>query len=97
MYQPFLFGATWVLTDSLIIEAFNCGYFSGTNNRCGTKNFLNLMGAAYAQPVLSVLAMRQSRGWAILGAAQWMILTGVLLMSQDNSPTLFYRNVVNCE
>ena len=40
--------------------------------------------------------MRQNRLFALIGAAQWLILAGVLLMTQNNSPTLFYRNMVNC-
>jgi hypothetical protein len=56
-----------------------------------------MLGFAFGQPVLALLAMRQSRLFATIGAAQWLILAGVLLMTQNNSPTLFYRNMVNCE
>jgi hypothetical protein len=95
IWQPMLLGASWVLADVVIIEAYRCGFFS-TNNTCGKKNFLNMLGFAFGQPVLALLAMRQNRFYAMLGAVQWMIVAGVLLMTQNNSPTLFYRNMVNC-
>lgn len=95
IWQPMLFGAAWVLADVVMIEAHQCGFFS-TNNTCGKKNFLNMLGFAFGQPVLALLAMRQNRLFAMIGAAQWMIVAGVLLMTQNNAPTLFYRNMVNC-
>lgn len=95
IWQPVLAGASWVLADVVIIEAYRCQFFS-TNNTCGTKNFLNMLGFAFGQPVLALLAMRQSRLFAAIGAGQWLVLAGVLLMTQNNSPTLFYRNMVNC-
>ena len=55
-----------------------------------------MLGFAFGQPVLALLAMRQSRLFAAIGAGQWLVLAGVLLMTQNNSPTLFYRNMVNC-
>jgi len=96
IWQPILAGASWVLADVVIIEAYRCQFFS-SNNTCGTKNFLNMLGFAFGQPVLALLAMRQSRLFATIGASQWLVLAGALLMTQDNSPTLFYRNMVNCE
>jgi hypothetical protein len=96
IWQPILAGASWVLADVVIIEAYRCQFF-GTNNTCGTKNFLNMLGFAFGQPVLALLAMRQSRLFATIGAAQWLILAGALLMTQNKAPTLFYRNMVNCE
>lgn len=90
-----LLGASWVLADVVIIEAHRCGYFS-TNNTCGGKNFINMLGFAFGQPVLALLAMRQNRLFAMIGAGQWLILSGTLLMTQNKSPTLFYRNMVNC-
>jgi hypothetical protein len=84
------------MADIIIIEAHRCGFFS-KNNTCGSKNFLNMLGFAFGQPVLALLAMRQNRLFATVGAAQWLILAGVLLMTQDNAPTLFYRNMVNCK
>lgn len=90
-----LLGASWVLADVVMIEAHSCGFFS-LNNTCGTKNFINMLGFAFGQPVLALLAMRQNRFFAMIGAAQWMIVAGVLLMTQNNAPTLFYRNMVNC-
>lgn len=96
IWQPMLAGASWVLADVLIVEAHRCGLFS-TNNTCGRKNFINMLGFAFGQPVLALLAMRQNRFYAMLGASQWLILAGALLMTQDNAPTLFYRNMVNCK
>ena len=96
IWQPILAGASWVLADVVIIEAYRCQFFS-SNNTCGTKNFLNMLGFAFGQPVLALLAMRQSRLFATIGASQWLVLAGALLMTQDNSPTLFYRNMVNCK
>jgi len=96
IWQPILAGASWVLADVVIIEAYRCHFF-GTNNTCGTKNFLNMLGFAFGQPVLALLAMRQSRLLATIGAVQWLVLAGALLMTQNKAPTLFYRNMVNCE
>jgi hypothetical protein len=96
IWQPILAGASWVLADVVIIEAYRCHFF-GTNNTCGTKNFLNMLGFAFGQPVLALLAMRQNRLLATIGAVQWLVLAGVLLMTQNNAPTLFYRNMVNCK
>jgi len=56
-----------------------------------------MLGFAFGQPVLALLAMRQNRLFATIGAAQWLILAGILLMTQNKSPTLFYRNMVNCK
>jgi hypothetical protein len=96
IWQPILAGASWVLADVVIIEAYRCHFF-GTNNTCGTKNFLNMLGFAFGQPVLALLAMRQNRLLATIGAIQWLVLAGVLLMTQNKAPTLFYRNMVNCK
>jgi len=56
-----------------------------------------MLGFAFGQPVLALLAMRQNRLLATIGAAQWLVLAGVLLMTQNKAPTLFYRNMVNCK
>ena len=56
-----------------------------------------MLGFAFGQPVLALLAMRQSRLFATIGAVQWLVLAGALLMTQNKAPTLFYRNMVNCE
>lgn len=56
-----------------------------------------MLGFAFGQPVLALLAMRQNRLFATIGAAQWLVLAGALLMTQNKAPTLFYRNMVNCE
>ena len=56
-----------------------------------------MLGFAFGQPVLALLAMRQNRLLATIGAVQWLVLAGVLLMTQNKAPTLFYRNMVNCK
>lgn len=96
IWQFFLLGAVWVLPDILVIEMRVCGFFS-FDNRCGSRNFMNLFGFAYGGPVLAIFALRQHRLAAIIGPVQWMVLVGILLMTEDNYPTLFYRNIVNCE
>ncbi|ORY21896.1 hypothetical protein BCR39DRAFT_488115 [Naematelia encephala] len=93
IWQPWLLGATWVLSDVLVIEMRVCGFF-GEVNRCGTRNFINLLGFAYGCPVLALLALRQNRIFAIFGAIQWNVLAGALVSYQPKTPTLFYRNVV---
>lgn len=96
IWQFFLLGAVWVLPDILVIEMNVCGFFA-YDNRCGSRNFMNLFGFAYGGPVLAIFALRQHRLAAIIGPVQWMVLVGVLLMTEDNYPNLFYRNIVNCE
>jgi hypothetical protein len=96
LWQPWLLCATWYFADILVIEMYTCGYFS-SNNTCGDRNFLNLMGFAFGQPVLAILAMRQNRLFATIGPVQWIILIATTLMTQDDYPKLFYRTVVNCE
>ena len=89
-----------------------CGYYAA-NNQCGTRSFIFLFGWArkssfflhsdqnadpeVGQPVLAVFAMKQARPWAIAGAIQWLVLVCSLLMTEENYPTLFYRNIVTCE
>lgn len=75
---------------------FSCGFFAEVNN-CGERNFLNLMGWAFGQPVLALLALRQARLWATIGAVSWLCLVGGMLMTAENAPVLFARNMVNCE
>lgn len=94
IWQVMLLGASWVLADVVVIEAHYCGFFS-TNNTCRGKTFLNMLGFAFGQPVLALLAMRQDRLFAIIGAGQWLIIAGVLLMTQNASPSLFKRNLIN--
>ena len=95
IYQPWLLAATWVLADLLIIEMHRCEFF-GPHPHCGTKNFINTLGFAFGQPTLAMLALRQNRLFAAIGAGQWLIVAGVLLLTHG-TPTLFYRNIVNCE
>lgn len=88
-------GGTWILADLLIVEMHRCEFF-GPNPHCGTKNFINTLGFAFAQPTLAILALRQDRIFAAIGASQWIIIVGALLLS-EGAPKLFYRNVINCE
>ena len=97
IWQPFLLIATWVLSDILIGEMYACHFFSQTDNNCGTRNFVNFLGAAYGSPTLAILALKQSRTMAMVGAAQWLLLVGVLLINQGGAPDLFYRNLANCK
>jgi hypothetical protein len=86
------------MSDIMIGEMYACDFFgSRTGNTCGTRNFLNFLGFAFGFPVLALLALRQNRVWAMLGASQWLILVGILLVHQGHAPNLFYRNMVNCE
>jgi len=86
------------MADILVGEMYACDFFARSGkNMCGTRNFLNFLGFAYGFPVLALLALRQNRLWAMLGASQWLILVGVLLVNQGHAPKLFYRNMVNCE
>lgn len=96
-YQPWLLGAAWIMSDILIGEMYDCQFFGGANSTCGTRNFLNFLGFAYGMPTLAILALRQSRGMAALGAVQWLVVVGVLLVHQGHAPKLFYRNMVNCK
>ncbi|WVF71708.1 hypothetical protein IAT40_006516 [Kwoniella sp. CBS 6097] len=93
IWQPWVFGACWVFAYILLGEMRACGFFSN-NNTCGSRNFLNLLGFAFGQPTLGLLTMREHRVGAIAGAAIWLILCGVLVMTQGNSPKLFFRNIV---
>ncbi|WVQ67940.1 uncharacterized protein L199_006145 [Kwoniella botswanensis] len=93
IWQPWIFGACWVFAYILIIEMRLCGFFSD-NNTCGTRNFLNLLGFAFGQPTLGLLTLREHRITAICGASIWLILVGSLVMSETNSPKLFFRNIV---
>ncbi|OCF57149.1 two-component system sensor protein [Kwoniella mangroviensis CBS 10435] len=93
IWQPWIFGACWVFAYILIIEMRLCGFFSN-HNTCGTRNFLNLLGFAFGQPTLGLLTLRENRITAICGASIWLILVGVLVMEQNNSPKLFFRNIV---
>ncbi|AFR92243.1 two-component system sensor molecule [Cryptococcus neoformans C23] len=93
IWQPIIFCACWVFAYILIVEMHLCGFFTN-NNQCGSRNFLNLLGFAFGQPTLGLLTMKEDRGMAVAGASIWIILTGALTMTQANSPTLFYRNIV---
>jgi len=75
---------------------FSCGFFAD-DNQCGSRNFLNLLGWAFGQPVLALLALRQGRDWAIFGAITWLCLVGGMLMTAENAPVLFARNMVTCK
>ncbi|KAK8864179.1 hypothetical protein IAR55_001425 [Kwoniella newhampshirensis] len=92
-WQPFIFAACWVFAYILIIEMHLCGFFSDRNT-CGSRNFLNLLGFAFGQPVLGLMTLRENRLCAISGASIWMILVGVLVVTQKRSPALFFRNLV---
>jgi hypothetical protein len=96
IWQPWLAAATWVWAYILLVEMNLCGFFSLVN-RCGTRNFLNVLGFAFGQPVLAVMALRQNRSFAALGACIWIILAGTLLMTGAKAPILFARNIVNCK
>ncbi|ODO08017.1 hypothetical protein I350_03600 [Cryptococcus amylolentus CBS 6273] len=91
--QPIIFSACWVFAYILLVEIHICGYFNDVNE-CGNRNFMNLLGFAFGQPTLGLLTLKEDRGFAVFGAASWLILTGALVMSEQNSPTLFYRNMV---
>ncbi|WVR07277.1 hypothetical protein IAU60_004318 [Kwoniella sp. DSM 27419] len=93
IWQPFIFGACWVFAYILLIEMRMCGFFAETN-QCGSRNFLNLLGFAFGQPTLGLLTMREHRVCAVFGAAVWLVLCGVLVMTERNSPKLFFRNIV---
>nr|XP_018263320.1 two-component system sensor protein [Kwoniella dejecticola CBS 10117]OBR85478.1 two-component system sensor protein [Kwoniella dejecticola CBS 10117] len=93
IWQPWIFGACWVFAYILIIEMHLCGFFSD-HNTCGSRNFLNLLGFAFGQPVLGLLTLREQRVTAIFGASIWLILIGELVMTEKNSPKLFFRNIV---
>ncbi|WWC89586.1 uncharacterized protein L201_004511 [Kwoniella dendrophila CBS 6074] len=93
IWQPWIFGACWIFAYILIIEMRLCGFFAD-NNTCGTRNFLNLLGFAFGQPVLGLLTLRETRLTAIFGASTWLILVGVLVMTEKKSPKLFFRNIV---
>lgn len=94
-WQPWLLGATWTLSYLLVIEMYRCEFFS-SHPHCGSRNFLNTMGFAFGQPTLALLALRQNRLFASIGAGMWLILVGALLFG-TSTPKLFSRNVVNCE
>jgi osomolarity two-component system sensor histidine kinase SLN1 len=96
IWQPWILAATWSLADIFLFEMWACRFFRKPNT-CGTRNFLNLFAFAFGPPVLALLALGQRRIWASIGAIQWLILCGVLLIGQGGAPKLFYRNVVNCE
>jgi len=85
------------MSDILIGEMYECNFFGGDNNRCGTRNFLNFSGFGFGLPTLAVLAMRQNRIMAAFGCVQWLVLVGVLLVNQGHAPRLFYRNMINCD
>ncbi|WVQ82274.1 hypothetical protein IAT38_004402 [Cryptococcus sp. DSM 104549] len=93
IWQPIIFAACWVFAYILLVEMRTCGFFSD-NNQCGSRNFMNLLGFAFGQPVLGLLTLKESRLCAVVGASTWLILTGVLVMTQKNSPSLFFRNIV---
>ncbi|WWD17522.1 hypothetical protein CI109_101963 [Kwoniella shandongensis] len=93
LWQPFIFAACWVFAYILIVEMHVCGFFTD-NNTCGTRNFLNLLGFAFGQPVLGLLTLRESRLYAVFGASTWLILVGVLVVTEKHSPALFFRNLV---
>jgi hypothetical protein len=97
IWQLWLLGATWTLSDVLVGEMYACGFFTKDRNTCGTRNFLNFFGFAYGFPTLALLALKQSRTTAAFGAIQWLILVGVLLVNQGNAPKLFYRNMISCQ
>ncbi|OCF42763.1 two-component system sensor protein [Kwoniella heveanensis CBS 569] len=93
IWQPWIFGACWVFAYVLLGEMRSCGFFSD-NNTCGSRNFLNLLGFAFGQPTLGLLTMREHRVCAVFGAVVWLVLCGSLVMTQGNSPKLFFRNIV---
>ena len=95
LWQVFLLGACWAIPDILVGEMYNCDFF-GSNYSCGNRDFLNLFAFAYGLPVLGILALWQNRFMATIGACQFLILLGILLVSQGDAPKLFYRNMVNC-
>ncbi|KAK4683944.1 hypothetical protein P7C73_g6264, partial [Tremellales sp. Uapishka_1] len=94
IWQPWLFCATWCWAYILIGEMNLCGFFAAVNH-CGNRNFINMLGFAFGQPVLSLLALRQNRLFASIGPCIWLILAGVLLMTGKRAPVLFFRNMVN--
>ncbi|WVQ72758.1 hypothetical protein IAR50_002318 [Cryptococcus sp. DSM 104548] len=93
IWQPIIFSACWVFAFILLVEIRLCGYFND-DNTCGNRNFMNLLGFAFGQPTLGLLTLKEDRGFAVFGASAWLIVTGVLLMTEQNSPKLFFRNMV---
>ncbi|WVO16425.1 hypothetical protein L204_104101 [Cryptococcus depauperatus] len=93
VWQPIIFGACWVFAFVLLAEISLCDFFTD-HSTCGTRNFMNLLGFALGQPTLGLLTLRENRFSAICGASIWLILTGVLVMAETNSPKLFFRNMV---
>lgn len=63
-------------------------------NRCGDRNFLNLLGVLYGLPTLPMIVLRQNRVVHILIATLWLALSAALFMRAPNVPRAFARNLV---
>ncbi|KAL7421501.1 hypothetical protein Q5752_003270 [Cryptotrichosporon argae] len=93
IWQPWLLAGTWVWPYLLVIEMRLCNFFA-TYNSCGPRNFINLLGWAFGLPTLAAIVMRQHRALHAVAAIGWMILIGVLDLSENAVPQLFYRNLI---
>jgi osomolarity two-component system sensor histidine kinase SLN1 len=96
-YQIWLTIATWVLPDITLIKVKTCGIWEPGAHTCDTRSFFIAFAAAIGQPVLALLALNQSRSFAILGAGQFFVLIAIFYFHQPETPTSFYRDVIYCK
>jgi hypothetical protein len=75
----------------------DCGIWESGAHTCDTRSFFIAFAAAIGQPVLALLALNQSRSFAILGAGQFFVLVAIFYFHQPETPTSFYRDVIYCE
>lgn len=96
LWQPWLVAATWSAAYVEIIDLHGCGFFTN-HNRCGSRTFLSSFSLAFGKPILASVVLQQSRLFSLIGAGIWMILAGVLLLHESQTPSLFFRDITNCE
>lgn len=95
-YQIWLTLATWVLPDIMLVKVKICGVWE-PGNTCDTRSFYIAFASAIGQPALSLLALNQNRLCAVLGSAQFFVLTAVFYFHESYTPSSFYRDIVYCE
>jgi hypothetical protein len=96
LWQPWLAAATWSAAYVEIIDMHGCGFFTD-HNQCGSRTFLSSFALAFGQPILASIILQQHRSISLIGAGIWVTLAGVLLLHESLTPSLFFRDITNCE
>ncbi|KAJ3026127.1 hypothetical protein HDV00_012146, partial [Rhizophlyctis rosea] len=100
-WQLLLFISTWSWPMVFAAEMRMCGYYQLKNSDeqfpgfgggdCGQKDFQTMLYFAAAYPVLALMSLEQTRGWALAGAGAYCGVLGTTIVSVR---LIWMRNLV---